>query len=225
MAKQAGSKRTRSESDAELGGLGVFALGAGEDVLVESLNGTLESGELNHGVRHLAHPQRGQTLEEAVHALSGADAGNSLAEGGGEVGLGRGGLDADLHGLHWAESDIGDELGGSRGGQVHESAVPVRKEMNTNLKKACTHHDLLMGNLVTNSVGVNVFENLIEAELAKALHGVADEGGQPTHGQTGSAALSENGLHARDDTAVLLRVGLIVNETKRFIIVKPLRAS
>ena len=70
---------TGKEGDHELSGLGVRALGGGEDVLVEGLDGVLESTELHHGVGNLTEPQRLDALVEAVPALSVHDLRPALA--------------------------------------------------------------------------------------------------------------------------------------------------
>lgn len=71
---------TRQEGNHELGVLRVGVLGGGEDVLVESLDGVFESGELNHGVWNLSHPQRCDTLIETIDTFVGLDLSESLEE-------------------------------------------------------------------------------------------------------------------------------------------------
>ena len=89
------SDLTGSESDTELGGLGVVVSASGEDVGVESSDDLLEGDELNNCVGNLTAPEGGETLVESVPAFVLHDlvpAGNS---GGGE-GSGGGGLHSDL---------------------------------------------------------------------------------------------------------------------------------
>ena len=86
---------TGHEGDHELSGLGVGALGGGEDVLVEGLHGVLEGAELDHGVGDLTGPERLEASVEAVPALSVHDLWPSLAGSLGESALFRG-LHADL---------------------------------------------------------------------------------------------------------------------------------
>ena len=64
---------TGEEGDHKLGGLGVAVLGVCEDVLVESFHGVFKSGELDHSVRNLSHPQRGEALVEPIDAFVGLD--------------------------------------------------------------------------------------------------------------------------------------------------------
>lgn len=61
--------------------------------LVEQLNGLLEAGELHHGVRDLATPQRDQALVEGAYALVLHHLGPRLAQRVREPGHG---LDAHL---------------------------------------------------------------------------------------------------------------------------------
>lgn len=65
--------------------LGIRVLGLCEDVFVEGLDGVFKGGELDHGVGDLSHPQRGDTLVEAVHSLVGLDHVEALSEIGSEV--------------------------------------------------------------------------------------------------------------------------------------------
>lgn len=83
-------------------------------MLVENLDGSLEAGELHHGVGDLPAPQRPQGLVEPVDALFGPDLGGGGSQGGREGSDGAG-LDAHLGGLHGRQRDVGEELGGGRG--------------------------------------------------------------------------------------------------------------
>ena len=86
---------SREESNEELSALAVGLLWSSPDVLVHSLDGVLESSELNHSVWHLSEPQWGETLVESVPSLGVHDLWPSLTSGGWEGAWVRG-LHTDL---------------------------------------------------------------------------------------------------------------------------------
>ena len=80
-----------------------------------------------------------------------------------------------LERFHGGQRDVGEELSRGGGGQVEGGAPQV-------------------GLLLAQHVGVDVLEQLVEAELAQALHRVADEGGRPAAAQTANSLLLERHL-------------------------------
>ena len=84
-----------------------------------------------------------------------------------------------LERFHGGQRDVGEELSRGGGGQVEGGAPQV-------------------GLLLAQHVGVDVLEQLVEAELAQALHRVADEGGRPAAAQTADSLLLERHLARRE---------------------------
>ena len=179
---------TSGESDQQLLALGALSSGLGHNILVKSLDSLLEAGELHHGVRDLATPQRSQGLVESVDALSGVDLGSSLAQGGGEGAGGRC-LHTNLHALHGGQGNVGEELSAGRGGQVQRGTVQV-------------------GVLLTHSVTVDVLEHLVEAELAETLGRVADGGGSPAKEEASDASIGDGDLKSISKRLVVFLVHL-----------------
>jgi hypothetical protein len=101
------------------------------------------------------------------------------------VGKGRLGDETDTGSLERAESDIGEELSESRGGEVDGSAV-------------------LRGGLIAEIVDALLLEELISSELESALEEVSGGGGTETspHG-TGTLILNDL-LESSDKTFVVL---------------------
>ena len=91
--------------------------------------------------------------------------------------------------LHGAERDVGKELGRGGGGEVERGPVQV-------------------GVLLAQDAGVDVLEDLVEAELAEALCGVADGCGGPPEDHSLGAALGVGELEAGEGVLVLLLVHL-----------------
>ena len=160
----------------------------GHHELVESLNSSLEAGELHHGVGNLPSPQGHKGLVESVDALSLVDLGDRLPQFGGEC-SDWAGLHPDLGRLHGRKGNVSEELRRSRGSQVQGGAVEE-------------------GVLFADHVAVHVLEHLIEAELADALGGVADGGRGPTEEKAGGTALLHGNLEAGAEALVLLFVDL-----------------
>lgn len=151
---------TGEEGDHELGSLGVGVTRLLEGVSVEHGDNVLEEGELDHGVGDLSAPERDETLVEAVETLSAGDTLDGGHQLGGVVGFSGGCLDTDLDGFHRTQADISEELGGGGGGEVEGVLV-------------------LVGLIITNELGVGILEDLVETELAEALHAVTDHGRLP----------------------------------------------
>ena len=173
---------TGGGSDSELLDLGALGFGAGHDVLVEHLDGALEGPELHHGVRHLATPERGETLVETTDTLGINDTGHSLAKSGGESALlGVRGLNTDLHGLPGAQGHVGDHL--SRGGGREPQQILVGHGV---LCASCLHEGVL--------------EHLIQTKLEQSLQGVSNQGGSPSKSQSADSILCRNLSERRLDS-------------------------
>jgi len=153
---------TGQESDHELGLLGVGVLGGSEDVRVESLDGVLEGGELDHGVRNLSHPKRRETLVEAVPALSVHDLGPSFTGSLGE-GTGLGGLHTDLKSFPGAEEAIGNDLSAGGGDEETDGLVLV--------------------GLLTKGTSVDILEHFVETEFTETLSTITNKGWEPSEGE------------------------------------------
>lgn len=171
---------TTEERDTSLGKEGVVLLGVGE-VRVDQLDGSLESGELNHGVGNLSGPQGGKTLVEAGNTLSSNHLLQAIESTGSEGG--HGGLGLDLNGLPGTEQDISNNLSGGGGGEVDEGLV-------------------LLSILGTDKVTVLLLEELVETVLTSTLERVTDKGGTNTgpdttktlRGNDGSPGLHVGGV-------------------------------
>lgn len=108
--------------------------------------------------RNLSSPKRNQSSEQPCVALGPDDLGEAIAEPPGEAGLR---LHPDLDGLHGAERDVGEDLGGGGAREVDEGLV-------------------LGGVLGAGHVGVRLLEVLVEAVLERALRAVAHERRRPS---------------------------------------------
>jgi len=150
---------TGHEGDHKLEVLGVGLTWGGEDVGVQEADGSLESDELHNGVWDLSAPQWHNTLVETVPALGLHDLWPALTEGSWEGALVRG-LDSNFDSFEWAKSNISNELGASGGDSETNSLV-------------------LGGVLLTDGPLVDIFEDLVEAELAEALGTVSNESWEP----------------------------------------------
>eukprot|EP00043_Microstomoeca_roanoka_P009295 m.88559 g.88559 ORF g.88559 m.88559 type:complete len:371 (+) comp14544_c0_seq1:1858-2970(+) len=184
-------KVTRHKSDLELSSLAVAFTGLGVDVCVEHGDDLLKEVELGHGVRDLARPQghEGTKGEAGLSREAGHLSGSSNKTSGESTG--RGGLDLDLDHFHGAEGNIGEELGGSGGREPEKTTV-------------------LIGSLLADHVGVHILEDLVEAKLAKALHGVTNQGRGPTLDEGTDTFLSNDGADTTHETLVLAGVDLHV---------------
>lgn len=163
---------TSNERNTSLGKLGVLILGLGQ-VRVDQINKVLKSGKLDHGVRDLTSPKRGQTAVQTRETLSG----EGLAGGRENVAGERrdGGLGLDLDGLPGAQHDVGEELGRGRGGQEEHGLV-------------------LGGNVLADPVAVLVLEQLVQTVLTSTLERVTDQGGAETGEDTTEALGLDDGL-------------------------------
>ena len=84
-----------SECDDQLLRLGALSARLGDHVLVDGLHGSLEAGELHHGVGDLSAPQRNQRLVETIDSLLLHYPGEGSPQGGWE-GSNRRSLHSDL---------------------------------------------------------------------------------------------------------------------------------
>lgn len=176
---------TSSEGDAELFKLGAFASGLGDDVSVESLDGSLESPELHHGVRDLSGPQRNQTLVETSNTFGLDDLTHTSSQSGGESAVsGVGGLNSDLDGFPRAQSGVSDEFSAGGGRQVQQVLV-------------------LLGVLLTGGVSVGLLEVFVETELAETLSRVTDQSRSPAENETSGTFFGENFANGGLDTDLL----------------------
>ena len=166
---------TGDESDAQLFHLVALRSRFGHDVLVQRLDSLLEAGELHHGVRDLTHPQRRQPFVEAPQAFGLHDDGNGGPEGLREAGLR---LDADFDGLEGRQSDVGENLGGSRRDEVQGRTVEV-------------------GVLFADHITVNDLEHFVETEFAQALRRIAHGRRSPAQRESLGTALGEGDLSDR----------------------------
>lgn len=174
------------KGDNELLGLGALGSWLRHNVLVESLDGLLEAGELHHGVRDLSHPEWWESLVESSKSLGLVDEWSASAK---SWWGSWSGLDTDLGGLHWGKKDIGEELGRSGGSQVQRGSVEV-------------------GIFLSKHIGVDVLEDLVESELSKSLEGISDEGRGPSLDESACTLLGDGGTESSSDSSVLLRVDL-----------------
>ena len=98
-------------------------------------------------------------------------------------------VDHYLASFHWTESDVSKELSRGGGGQVQAGLV-----------KVCV--------FLSDHIGVSVLEELVEAELAEALHGVANSSWSPSQEEASHTLLSYCELEAIAQALVLLLVHL-----------------
>lgn len=163
-----------------------FSSGFGHDVFVQQFDSPFEAGEFHHSVGNLPHPQGDEGFEEGVHPFVLHHLGDGFPHGVGESG---GRLDFHFDRLHRAEGDVGDEFGGSRGGEVERRSPHV-------------------GGLFADNARVHDFEILVESELAGALGRVAEERGGPAFAQTADTVLFQGYLESVDYILVLVRIYL-----------------
>jgi len=180
---------TSQEGDHKLHVLGVGFTWGSEDVLIQGTNGLLESDELHDGVWDLSAPEWGDTLVHQAPATFGHHLWPAFTHGGWEGTL-VGGLDSDFHSLEWAESDVSNELSAGRGDGETNSLV-------------------LGSVLLTDGKFVDIFEDLVETELAEALSTVADEGWDPAVGVALNTFLGLKDLEALGNAWVHLWVSLL----------------
>jgi hypothetical protein len=171
----------------------LFALGAlisrlGNDVLVKSLDGTFETSELHHGVRNLPTPQWNQRFVKSINSFGGQDLGESFPESGRECSDG-GSLNPYFDGFHGAQSDIGEEFGGSGSRQIQRGSIKIS----------------VFG---PDGFRVQILENFVESELAQSLSGITDSGGSPTQEKTSGSAFLERQFESISKTLVFLLIDL-----------------
>jgi hypothetical protein len=176
---------TTDERDTELFKLGALALGLGDDVSVEGLDGSLESPELHHSVRDLSGPQRNQTLVETSDTFVLDDLTHTLSQSGREsAASGVRGLNSDLDGFPRAQSSVSNEFSAGGGRQVQQVLV-------------------LLGVLLTGHISVGLLEVFVETELAETLSRVADQSRSPAENETTSTFLGDDLLHGGLDADLL----------------------
>lgn len=151
---------------------------------VDIIDSRLERGEFHHGIRDLSPPKRLQAFVQAGGALLTRDLAPSFPHGGRIRRQGR--LHADLDRLKRTQRHIGEEL--CRGGraQVHDGFGSVGEQL----------------------VAIEVLEDFVEAVLAGALEGVADESGGPAEEDATEAFFAINGPPGREVGAVDVGVDL-----------------
>lgn len=178
------------EGDHHLGALAVLVLRLGEDVGVEHGDELLEGHELDNGVGDLSGPERLDALKEGVtrsvlHLLV---AGQGAARPLGLLDSRVRGLHADFQRFPRAEEDVSDELGASGGDRPADL--------------------LVLGGVGAGSTGIDILEDLVEAELAEALSRVTEEGRAVANGEALEALGRSDVSDALSDTFVQTRVGL-----------------
>lgn len=141
------SNVTTEERDTGLGKHRVVGLLARES-LVDLLDGLLKRGKLNHSVRNLTGPQRGETLVETSKALSGNNLLVAIENRRGE--RRNSGLGTDFDSFPGAEQDISDNLSRGRGNEVEKGVI-------------------LVSNFLTDKVGVFLLEELVETVFTSTL--------------------------------------------------------
>jgi hypothetical protein len=134
--------------------------------------------KLDHRIRNLAGPKRVQTLVQARNTLFPNNLAPPLPQA--VCKRWQGSLHADLDCFHGAQRDISQELCGGRGSEEND----------------------LFGDVGCESLAIEVFEDLVEAVFAGALHGVADEGGRPAEEDAAQAFFGVDHFPG-------LRVGLV----------------
>lgn len=151
---------TGQESDSQLSGLSIAFSWVGPDGLVEEGDTLFEEDELHDSVWDLSEPQWGDSLEETRSSFVLVHGGQSLSECSWESSW-LGSLHFDLAGLEWAQENIGEEFGGSRGGSPDEGLV-------------------LLVSLFSQHSRVGGLEDLIESELTNSLQVVSNESWSPS---------------------------------------------
>ena len=182
---------TAAEGDGELLALAVIFLGLAlglEQVRVDGILDLVETNELDHGVRDLATPQRSERSEgESGVGLVGVHGAHDTEHTRGELrslgGAGKSDLHLDLGHLERAESDVGEDLGGTGG------STPKRKAGN----------QAVVDGVSADNGGVQILEELVETELEKTLGTIAEEGGDNTLGDTSNALELEGLLDGLDE--------------------------
>ena len=173
------SEVTATEGDGELLTLTVVFLGLAlglEQVGVDGVLNLVETNELDHGVRHLATPERGEGAErEAGVGLVGVHGAHHTEHTAGECGglssAGEGDLHLDLGHLERAQGDVGEDLGGTGGGSPEGEAGD----------------EVVVDGVGADEGGVQVLEELVEAELEESLGSVAEESRDDSLGDAGDA--------------------------------------
>jgi len=181
-----GSSETGNETGAKVDG-GLQAVGhilLGPDA-VDSLGNLLVHDELGHGVGDLLEEDGAETSVEGANTLVLQDLAEAAEQAAGESRLRD---ETDTGSLKRAEGNIGEELGGSRRGEVDAGAV-------------------IGGGLVAEEVNVLLLEELVAAKLEGTLEEVADEGRANT-GQKGTSTLVLNDLLEAAEHAIVVGLGV-----------------
>jgi len=172
------SNQTGTQVDtglSEIGGGGLV------DNSVDSLRDLLVDDELGHGVWNLLEQDWAETGVESSDTLSGGNLGETGDKTGGELGVRD---ETDTGGLKWAEGDIGEELGKSRGGEVNGGTV-------------------LGSNIITQNVDRLLLEELVTSELEASLERVTSEGWSQSSEESASTLRSDDLAETTNHTLVV----------------------
>lgn len=117
------SEISTGEGDTGLRSLAIVALLSGETV-INLFNNSLKRSKLHHGIGNLTSPQWIQSLVKAGPAFFGYNGVDAVQ--GASIRVGYGALHAYLDSFKRTKSNVGEELGRRRSGQVKPSFVLVR---------------------------------------------------------------------------------------------------
>jgi hypothetical protein len=180
------SEITTSERDSSLGALAIIRFLARKTV-VDHFNNGFKRGEFHHRIWDLTSPERIQALVKTSSAFLCDDRGDTIECAFCE--WRNGGLHADLDGFKWAESNIGNEFSGGRGGQVDTGLVFV-------------------GILSTNEIGVPLLEELVASVFEGTLSAISEESWRPSSVDSAESFGTSNLPPCLEITSVHLRIDL-----------------
>lgn len=172
------SNQTRAQVGSGLHAVGERLLGEGAE---DSLRDLLEDDELGHGVGDLLEQNGSEAGVESTDTLVLEHLGETANE---TVGVGGLRDETDTGSLERAQGNVGEELGGGRGGQVDGSPV-------------------VGGSLNAQAVDELGLEELVTAELEGTLQEVTGEGRAGTSQKSASALILDDLAEAADETAVV----------------------
>lgn len=187
--------QTRAKVDGGLGAVGESVL---VEVAVDSLRDLLEDDELGHGVGDpgvvrfdimpwvipgnlLLEEHGAETRVEGANTLLAQDLGETRGETGSEGGLRD---ETDTGSLKRAESNVGEEFGGSGGSEVDGGSV-------------------LRGVLDANLVDALLLEEFVATELEGTLEEVTGGGGTETSEKSASTLVGDDLTETTDHTLVV----------------------
>ena len=151
--------------------LGALVTWLWNNIFVKGNNSFFEASELHHCVWDLSHPKWFQSLEECSSSFFGLHFWETFTEGWSIVW----GLDSDLDGFHWAESNISKEFSRGRGNKVKTSHV-------------------IVWSFFTHQVTIKVLEHFVETELACTLHRITNKGWGPAASKSLGTTVSQSDL-------------------------------